>query len=150
MVIIMEIREVGEEDLIGLLELYQQLHDNKLPDRNVHLQQLWQQILTDPNHHILVGTKEGKIISSCVLVVVCNLTHQQRPYALIENVITDKFFRNVGYATMLLEHAKSIATENNCYKIMLMTGSKEENILNFYKKAGYKSNDKTAFIQWLV
>ncbi len=107
------------------------------------------QILTDPNHHILVGTIDEKIISSCVLVVVHNLTHQQRPYALIENVITDKSFRNFGYATMLLEHAKSIAAENNCYKIMLMTGSKEENILNFYEKAGYNRNDKTAFIQWL-
>ena len=145
----MEIREVDEKDLAGLLELYQQLHDNKLPKMNESLQQLWQQILDDPNHHIIVGIEDGKIIASCVVMVVCNLTHEQRPYALIENVITDEAFRNRGYATDLLEYAKVIANANKCYKIMLMTGSKEEKILNFYEKAGYNRNDKTAFIQWL-
>jgi len=32
---------------------------------------------------------------------------------------------------------------------MLLTGSKREATLNFYKNAGYNCNDKTAFIQWL-
>lgn len=36
-------------------------------------------------------------------------------------------------------------TEND-YKV---TGSKQENTLNFYRKAGYNSEDKTAFIQWI-
>jgi hypothetical protein len=31
--------------------------------------------------------------------------------------------------------------------MILLTGSKEETALNFYKKAGYNSTDKTAFIQ---
>ena len=52
-----------------------------------------------------------------------------------------------------LQHAgrktKQIARENNCYKMMLLTGSKEESTLNFYRKAGYNSSDKTAFIQWI-
>lgn len=145
----MEIREAEEDDLMGLLELYQQLHDNAIPLMSESLQQLWQQILVDRNHHIIVGLEAGKIISSCVIVVVGNLTHQQRPYAFIENVITDKAYRSHGYATMLLEYAKVIALEKNCYKIMLMTGSKEDQVLNFYTKAGYNCNDKTAFIQWL-
>jgi hypothetical protein len=33
--------------------------------------------------------------------------------------------------------------------MMLLTGSKNENILRFYERAGYNQNDKTAFIQWL-
>jgi hypothetical protein len=33
--------------------------------------------------------------------------------------------------------------------MMLLTGSKEETTLDFYKKAGYNSTDKTAFIQWI-
>lgn len=32
---------------------------------------------------------------------------------------------------------------------MLLTGSKEESTLNFYRNAGYNSSDKTAFIQWI-
>lgn len=44
---------------------------------------------------------------------------------------------------------KKIAVANNCYKIMLLTGSKDEKTLSFYSNAGYSSADKTAFIQWL-
>jgi len=33
--------------------------------------------------------------------------------------------------------------------MMLLTGSKEEATLNFYRNAGYSSTDKTALIQWI-
>ena len=45
--------------------------------------------------------------------------------------------------------AEEIAEKTNCYKMMLLTGSKEESTLNFYRNAGYNSTDKTAFIQWI-
>jgi len=32
---------------------------------------------------------------------------------------------------------------------LLLTGSKDESTLNFYKNAGYNCADKTAFIQWI-
>jgi len=54
-----------------------------------------------------------------------------------------------GHATALLNYAKGIVLNNNCYKIMLLTGSKKESILNFYEQAGFNRNDKTAFIQWI-
>ncbi|NLA86435.1 MAG: GNAT family N-acetyltransferase, partial [Clostridiales bacterium] len=86
---------------------------------------------------------------SCVLVIVPNLTHSQRPYALIENVVTDINHRSKGYATAVLNYARDLARRANCYKIMLMTGSKLPGTLRFYERAGYNSHDKTAFIQWL-
>jgi len=49
----------------------------------------------------------------------------------------------------LMSAAKDIAVKNNCYKIMLMTGSKQESTYDFYRRAGYNSNDKTAFVQWV-
>ena len=143
------IREITENDLDGLLKLYTQLHGNLLPEKSDTLNQLWIEILSDRNHHIIVYEEKGEIVSSCVCVIVPNLTHGQRPYALIENVITDERYRKKGYATACLDFAKEIAKKESCYKIMLMTGSKEESTLNFYKKAGYNSNDKTAFICWL-
>ena len=143
------IREITENDLDGLLKLYTQLHGNLLPEKSDTLNQLWSEILSDRNHHIIVCEENGELVSSCVCVIVPNLTRGQRPYALIENVITDERYRKKGYATACLDFAKEIAKKESCYKIMLMTGSKEESTLNFYKKAGYNSNDKTAFICWL-
>jgi GNAT superfamily N-acetyltransferase len=145
----MEIREVQRDDLTGLLMLYTQLHNNAMPAVDTRLDCLWEQILQDKNHHVIVGLIDRKIISSCVVIIVPNLTHGRRPYALIENVITDENCRKKGYATAVLNYAKEIAQGENCYKIMLMTGSKQESTLKFYEQAGYNKNDKTAFIQWL-
>jgi hypothetical protein len=86
----MEIREAHKDDLIGLLTLYTQLHNNSMPVVDTRLDGLWEQILQDKNHHVIVGLIDSKIISSCVIIIVPNLTHGQRPYALIENVITDE------------------------------------------------------------
>ncbi len=145
----MEIRTANADDLIGLLKLYTQLHRNPMPEMDEKLLSLWQQMLKDDNYHIVVGTLDEKLIASCVLVVVANLTHQQRPYALIENVVTDENYRNNGYATAVLNYAKALAVRENCYKLMLMTGSTLESTLRFYERAGYNSGDKTALVQWL-
>lgn len=58
-------------------------------------------------------------------------------------------YRKRGLATACLDYAKEIAKKENCYKMMLLTGSKEESTLKFYEQAGYNRKDKTAFIQWL-
>ncbi len=144
-----EIREARKTDLKHLLALYTQLNNNQMPILDENLEQLWKDILSDPNHHIIVGIIEEKIVSSCVLIIIKNLTHNQRPYALIENVITSEECRGKGYATAILNFAKTIAESENCYKIVLMTGSKKESTSNFYKRVGYNDKDKTAFIQWI-
>ena len=131
------------------MKLYMQLHDNPMPDKTVEITELWNRIVDDKNHHIIVAEEDGKIVSSCVCVIIPNLTHNQQSYAFIENVITDKDYRKRGLATKCLNYAKDIALKENCYKLMLLTGSKEESTLNFYRKAGYNSEDKTAFIQWI-
>lgn len=109
----------------------------------------WESVIRDQNHHLIVCEVEGKIVASCVCVIIPNLTRNVRPYAFVENVVTHGDYRKKGYATACLNYAKEIAKENNCYKMMLLTGSKEESTLRFYANAGYNSSDKTAFIQWI-
>lgn len=143
------IREINEHDLQGLLKLYMQLHDNPMPEFTEELKGLWQGILKNVNHHIIVAEEDGKIVSSCVCVIIPNLTHNQQPYAFVENVITDEAYRGKGLATACLNYAKELALKANCYKLMLLTSSKKESTLRFYENAGYNRNDKTAFIQWI-
>ena len=131
------------------LELYLYLHESSVPEMTAHLAKTWETITADKNHHIIVNEVDGKIVSSCVCVIILNLTRGIRPYAFIENVVTHKEYRGRGYASECLDFAKEIAEKENCYKMMLLTGSKERSTLDFYKKAGYNCADKTAFIQWL-
>lgn len=143
------VREINENELSQLLELYLHLHEKSVPQISEHLSTTWNRILQDENHHIIVKEIDNKIVASCVCVIIPNLTRNIRPYAFIENVVTNANYRGCGYATECLNYAKQIAIKENCYKMMLLTGSKDESTLKFYENAGYSNTEKTAFIQWL-
>lgn len=143
------LREAAFDDLNALLELYLHLHEESIPEDGEQLRSAWEQIIGDPNHHLIVNEVDGRIVSSCVCVIIPNLTRGVRPYAFIENVVTHAGYRCHGYARECLDYAKSLAQKENCYKMMLLTGSKDPATLRFYGNAGYNSTDKTAFIQWL-
>lgn len=143
------VREAQQNDLEAILELYLHLHEDSLPEKDEYLMKTWEQIIKDPNHHLIVNEVDGLIVSSCVCVIIPSLTRNVRPYAFIENVVTHKDYRKKGYAGECLEYARKIAEKENCYKMMLLTGSKRPETLRFYENAGYNSGDKTAFIQWL-
>ncbi|MCM1156399.1 MAG: GNAT family N-acetyltransferase [Roseburia sp.] len=142
-------REAQKEDLQEILKLYLYLHEDSIPEESGHLTHTWNQIIQDENHHLIVNEISGQIVSSCVCVIIPNLTRNVRPYAFVENVVTHADHRGRGYASACLEYAKQIAQKKNCYKMMLLTGSREKKTLDFYQNAGYNSADKTAFIQWL-
>ncbi len=143
------VREIAENELNELLELYLYLHEKSVPEMTEHLKNTWETIMQDVNHHIIVNEIDNKIVSSCVCVIIPNLTRNIRPYAFIENVVTREDYRGKGYAGECLSYAGKLAKSANCYKMMLLTGSKKEETLRFYRKAGYNSTDKTAFIQWI-
>lgn len=145
----MMIREAREEDLDALLELYLDLHERSVPDHDGRLRDTWACILADPDHHLIVCEHNGAIVSSCVCVIIPNLTRSVRPYAFVENVVTRADARGHGYATACLDRARALAAEAGCYKMMLLTGSHDPRTLDLYRHAGYNSTDKTAFIQWL-
>lgn len=144
-----KIREIIQDDLEDLLKLYEQLGPNPFVQVDEHILDVWNKILQNKDYHIVVAEDEenSKIVSTCTCVIIPNLTHAQRPYAVVENVVTDENYRGKGYATECLNFAKEIAIKNNCYKLMLMTGSKKEATLNFYRNAGYTDKTKTAFDQ---
>ena len=103
------IREAVKEDLKELLELYLYLHEDSIPEDSEHLRNTWNQII--------LNVIDGKIISSCVCVIIPNLTRNVRPYAFVENVVTHEAYRGKGYAGECLDYAKRIALDNNCYKM---------------------------------
>jgi GNAT superfamily N-acetyltransferase len=141
------LRTARREDLSELLALYRYLHPNDpvLPI-NDDLQGLWHSLLADSNSHYILACCEERLISTCVLTVIPNLTRGARPYGLIENVVTHPDFRKQGFGTRILQFALDIAWKQNCYKVMLLTGRKDEAVLRFYEGAGFVRDEKTSFL----
>lgn len=116
------VREANNEDLAELLQLYLFLHEEEIPEESEHLRATWNQIIKEKNYHILVNEIEGVLVSSCTCVIIPNLTRGIRPYAFVENVVTNRDYRGKGYATECLNYAKKVAEDEQCYKMMLLTG----------------------------
>ena len=148
----LNIRKAAPTDAEALHDLYRN-HLTANPPPEPQDMAVWREKIArfadNPLHNILVGEVDGKVVSAVTLIIIENLTHNQRPYSLIENVVTHADYRGRHYATALMNRASEIATENGCYKTMLLTGSKKDSILNFYENCGFNRNDKTAFIKWL-
>ena len=141
------IRHIQPHELQALLDLYQQLHvtDAPLPAKDI-LEQTWNEILTDPKLRYFVAEVEGQLVASCTLAIIPNLTRGARPYGVIENVVTHASYRRRGIGTQLLQQALQTAWSKNCYKVMLLTGSKQAATLHFYEQAGFQKGLKTGFV----
>lgn len=143
----MIIRELQEDDLHQLLALYEHLHstDVALPDITT-IENIWREIFSNPSYHYFGGFIEDRLVSSCTLTVIPNLTRGCVPYGLIENVITHSAHRNKGFGKAILAYALNTAWSRNCYKVMLLTGRKDQATLQFYESAGFNGHEKQAFI----
>ncbi len=145
----MLIRSIMKNEMSELLKLYNHLHrkDEPLPDKST-LMAIWEEITSNPLLHYFFIEHKGKIITSCTLSIIPNLTRGGRPYGLIENVVTHADYRRRGFATLVLRYSLEFAWKNNCYKVMLLTGSKDPGISRFYEEAGFLKGLKIGFVAY--
>ena len=148
----LKIRKANATDAVALHDLYHN-HLTAYPPKERQEMAVWRERIArfedDPFYHLLVGETDGKVVSSVTLIIVENLTHNLRPYSVIENVVTHADYRGKHFASALMSRASEIAAEYGCYKIMLLTGSKKDSTLKFYEKCGFNSHEKNAFIKRL-
>lgn len=133
-------------DLPELLSLYRYLHANDPVLSADDFQEHWAAILASPLLHYVVARAEDRLVSTCALTLVPNLTRGARPYGLIENVVTHPDWRGRGVGTAVLQHALSLAWAAECYKVMLMTGRTDEATFCFHERVGFSRGEKTGFV----
>jgi len=142
-----EFRLIRADELPSLLDLFQHLNSDEPPlPADDMLNQVWSDFLNDPKIHCVIGESDGRLVASCTLIVIPNLTRGARPYGLIENVVTHPEYRKKGFGSSLLRYTLRLAWEQHCYKVMLLTGRKQEETLRFYERAGFKRGIKTGFV----
>ena len=78
--------------------------------------------------------------------MVPNLTRGARPYALIENVVTDAAFRRCGIATFLMQELLARCWARGCYKAMLLSGSSRDEAHGLYLAVGFDASAKLGFV----
>jgi GNAT superfamily N-acetyltransferase len=75
-----------------------------------------------------------RIISTCYIAIISNLSRNGRSIEFIENVITDENYRRKGIEKNIMKMSIKYAKENNCYKIILENKNKRKDDHKFNEK----------------
>jgi GNAT superfamily N-acetyltransferase len=143
----MQIQTLAASALPELLALYKYLHpaDEPLPAPAV-VDEVWHEALANPRCRYFGGFVGERLVSTCTIMVIPNLTRGCKPYGVIENVVTHQEHRQQGWGRAVLAHALQFAWSQGCYKVLLSTGRKDEATLKFYANAGFDRDAKQAFV----
>ena len=140
----MEFRTLTGSDLGSLLELYQQL-DPKDGLSAEAGEAAWKEIEKNPDIRYFGAVEDGKVVSTCYAVIIPNLTRGCRGICFIENVVTDREYRNRGLASRVIGMAVDFAKERHCYKVILQSGKARTEAHRFYERTGFDGESKKAF-----
>ena len=141
------VRILTEGDLDALLILYPHLHPNDAPlPARADVERVWRAALTQPGSRYY-GTFDGSLlVAACAVIVIPNLTRGCRPYAVIENVVTHGDYRRQGKGRAVMTAAMDFAWSQQCYKILLLTGRKDDAVSRFYQSLGFDREGKIGFV----
>ena len=67
----MTVREIKENELNELLELYIHLHETGVPEDNEKLKDAWETIINDKNHHI---SRKRVCVSDFIVLIYSVIT----------------------------------------------------------------------------
>lgn len=140
------VREAEAGDFDGVMRLYRQLHPGDPVLRDGRDAQVFGEILRSPGLRVFVLEVDGAIVATTYLNVIPNLTRAAQPYAVIENVVVDDARRGTGLGKQIMAATLDAAWDAGCYKVMLMTGSRNPATHWFYKHCGFSGDQKTAYV----
>jgi GNAT superfamily N-acetyltransferase len=138
------VRPVGPYDLDDLLKLYADLNPADTRPSEEVAKTRFREMLEHPGLTVFGVFVEGRLVASCVLHVLPNLTRGGAPYALIENVVADERERRQGHGRRVVRAAADAAFAAGCYKVMLLTGRTDPGVYRFYESCGFRQS-KTGF-----
>jgi GNAT superfamily N-acetyltransferase len=141
-----EFRPATSADLSGILALLRELNPEDPELAPSESAGIWTEILGNPRIRYLVAVDSGKVVGTCHVLVVPNLTRSGRPYALVENVVVDGAHRRRGIGRSLMDLAVDFAKSMHCYKVMIQSSAKRSEAHAFYQDLGFDCEAKRSFV----
>jgi GNAT superfamily N-acetyltransferase len=134
------------DDFDALMALYRQLNPDDTDSPRPPLEDILLRILASDHLEIAVAERDGRVVATCYLNVIPNLTRGGSPYAVMENVVVEEGLRGHGVGRALVRWSLGRAWARGCYKVLLQTGSREERTHRFYAACGFSATEKFAFV----
>lgn len=132
-------RQARSEDLPSVLHLYSQpgMDDGKVLSLS-DAQEIFAQFSRYPNYRLFVACDGNEVLGSYALLVMHNLGHLGTPSAIVEDVVVSEHRRSRGIGAQMMAHARIMAKEAGCYKLVLSSNQKRERAHAFYESLGFQ------------
>ena len=141
-----QLRHARRDDLDALLALLGQLNPGDLVAPRERLASILDQIIASEHFALVVATQDERVVATCYLNVIPNLSRGGASYAVLENVVVDAPLRGRGLGQQVVRFALDEAWRRGCYKALLQTGERDPRVHRFYAACGFSASDKTGFV----
>ena len=134
------IRKATHQDIPRILELYEELTEEKQKISSETILRVFAEIVAMPNQQFLVAEKDDFVSGTLFLQIIPNLSHNARPWAILENMVVDSRYRRQGIGRLLIEYALNFCREANCCRVQLLSNKKRKEAHQFYRSLGFEDS----------
>ncbi|MFJ6658609.1 GNAT family N-acetyltransferase [Streptomyces sp. NPDC091377] len=139
----LEIRRATAEDVPPIVAM---LADDPLgaqresPDDPAPYLTAFERIDADPNQHLVVAVREGRVIGTLQLTIVPGLSRQGATRSIIEGVRVHADERGSGLGTRFIEWAVEESRRQGCQLVQLTSDATRTDAHRFYERLGFTAS----------
>ncbi|MER8042679.1 GNAT family N-acetyltransferase [Streptomyces sp. NPDC094032] len=139
----LEIRPARQDDLPAIVAM---LADDPLgaqresPDDLSPYTTAFTRLAEDPNQHLVVAVREGRVVGTLQLTVIPGLSRKGTTRSLIEGVRIHADERGSGLGTRLIEWAVEESRAQECRLVQLTSDVTRTDAHRFYERLGFEAS----------
>lgn len=133
-------------DIDRLLQLYAELRPHDPAYAQGEAEQALGHVLCQRHIKLVVARVDGEAVATCMLALVANFASGGRPWGIIEHVVTTASHHGRGIGRGLLRYALDLAWQENCCKVVLLSGSQRQAAHRLYESAGFDGDRERGFV----
>ncbi|MFF5024079.1 GNAT family N-acetyltransferase [Streptomyces collinus] len=99
-----------------------------------------ERLAADPNQHVVVAVREGRVVGTLQLTVVPGLSRKGATRSIIEGVRVHADERGSGLGTRLMEWAVEESRRQECQLVQLTSDNSRTDAHRFYERLGFTAS----------
>ncbi|GAB2864867.1 GNAT family N-acetyltransferase [Streptomyces deserti] len=139
----LEIRAAVDDDvpaIVGLLADDPLGAQRESPDDLTPYLSALERFSADPNQHLVVAVREGRVVGTLQLTIVPGLSRRGATRSIIEGVRIHADERGSGLGTQLIEWAIDESRRQGCQLVQLTSDTTRTDAHRFYERLGFTAS----------
>ncbi|MER5302114.1 GNAT family N-acetyltransferase [Streptomyces lasiicapitis] len=139
----LEIRPAVADDIPAIVAML--AHDplgaqRESPDDLTPYLPAFERLAADPNQHLVVAVREGRVVGTLQLTIVPGLSRQGATRSIIEAVRVHADERGGGLGTRFIEWAVDESRRQGCQLVQLTSDATRTDAHRFYERLGFTAS----------